>query len=95
LFVAAWKRTLPSPAYVCAAHQYEKLHEILSITVTQLVEVVMDLGRPSMARFPEGDVGLSAVEITESDLLYATEQVIPTTSLFPQLHMQATVGQAY
>ena len=40
-----------------------------------LVEVVMDLGRPPLARFPSGDFLLSHRPISFDDLLHATSQV--------------------
>ncbi|KAF4348634.1 protein SEEDLING PLASTID DEVELOPMENT 1 [Cannabis sativa] len=41
----------------------------------QLIEVVMDLGRKPLARFPSGDFVLSDSPITLKDLEYATSQV--------------------
>jgi stage III sporulation protein SpoIIIAA len=41
----------------------------------ELLEVVMDLGRPPMARFPGHDEALSEVAVTQEDLDYATQQV--------------------
>ncbi|PON45683.1 ATPase, dynein-related, AAA domain containing protein [Parasponia andersonii] len=41
----------------------------------QLIEVVMDLGRKPLARFPSGDFVLSDSPITVEDLEYATSQV--------------------
>ncbi|XP_062093286.1 protein SEEDLING PLASTID DEVELOPMENT 1 [Humulus lupulus] len=41
----------------------------------QLIEVVMDLGRKPLARFPSGDFVLSDSPITVKDLEYATSQV--------------------
>lgn len=41
----------------------------------QLIEVVMDLGRKPLARFPSGDFVLSACPITFEDLEHATSQV--------------------
>ncbi|PON98401.1 ATPase, dynein-related, AAA domain containing protein [Trema orientale] len=41
----------------------------------QLIEVVMDLGRKPLARFPSGDFVLSHSHITVEDLEYATSQV--------------------
>jgi hypothetical protein len=38
-------------------------------------QVVMDLGRPPLARFPDGDVRLSESPITQADLDYAVSQV--------------------
>ncbi|KAG0450739.1 hypothetical protein HPP92_026538 [Vanilla planifolia] len=40
-----------------------------------LVEVVMDLGRSPLARFPSGDFVLSERAITDEDIQYATSQV--------------------
>eukprot|EP00955_Chlamydomonas_euryale_P086500 364218-Chlamydomonas_euryale.AAC.20 len=44
--------------------------------MTQIVEVVMDLGRRPVARFPSGDVKLSAEAITDADLDFAISQVL-------------------
>ncbi|GLC40671.1 hypothetical protein PLESTM_001099900 [Pleodorina starrii] len=41
----------------------------------ELLEVVMDLGRPPLARFPSGDVKLSQQPITAEDLDFAVRQV--------------------
>ncbi len=41
----------------------------------QLVEVVMDLGRPPLARFPQGEVQLSMVPVSAEDLNLAVKQV--------------------
>ena len=43
--------------------------------VSELLEVVMDLGRCPEARFPDRDVVLSTQEVGESDLDYARERV--------------------
>jgi stage III sporulation protein SpoIIIAA len=44
-----------------------------------LLEVVMDLGRPPLARFPGGDARLGEGVITGADLEYAVAQVRPGT----------------
>ena len=41
----------------------------------QLIEVVMDLGRKPLARFPSGDFVLSDCPITVQDIEFATSQV--------------------
>ena len=41
----------------------------------QLVEVVMDLGRPPLARFPQGEVQLSLLPVSLEDLSLAVQQV--------------------
>jgi stage III sporulation protein SpoIIIAA len=41
----------------------------------ELLEVVMDLGRPPIARFPSGDVRLTEEAVTNEDLQYAVDQV--------------------
>ncbi|KAL4421440.1 hypothetical protein ABPG75_010731 [Micractinium tetrahymenae] len=41
----------------------------------QLLEVVMDLGRPPLARFPSGDLRLSEEAVSVEDLQYAVDQV--------------------
>ncbi|XWS52147.1 hypothetical protein CRYUN_Cryun11dG0042300 [Craigia yunnanensis] len=43
--------------------------------VRELIEVVMDLGRKPLARFPSGDFVLSDCPITVQDIEYATSQV--------------------
>ena len=43
--------------------------------VEQLLEVVMDLGRPPLARFPSGDSRLSEAHVTSEDLAFAIQQV--------------------
>ncbi|KAG2437959.1 hypothetical protein HXX76_005574 [Chlamydomonas incerta] len=43
--------------------------------IEQLVEVVMDLGRPPSARFPHGDVDLCPTPMTADDLAMAVRQV--------------------
>ena len=42
----------------------------------QLIEVVMDLGRKPLARFPTGDFVISEYPITVQDIEHATAQVI-------------------
>lgn len=42
----------------------------------KLMEVVMDLGRTPLARFPSGDYELSDCPITFQDLEFATSQVL-------------------
>ncbi len=41
------------------------------------LQVVLDLGRPPVARFPSGDVKLSHTAITAQDLEWAVQQVRP------------------
>ena len=43
--------------------------------LTDLIEVVMDLGRLPEARFMEGDVYLSEHEVTQDDLRSVTESI--------------------
>lgn len=50
----------------------------------QLIEIVMDLGRKPLARFPSGDFFISDFPITLQDIEHATSQVfgtMPTTCL--------------
>jgi stage III sporulation protein SpoIIIAA len=47
--------------------EHPELHE--------LIEVVMDLGRKPLARFPSGDFVLSELPITAEDIVHATSQV--------------------
>lgn len=42
----------------------------------QLMEVVMDLGRKPLARFPSGDFVISEYPITVQDIQHATAQVL-------------------
>jgi stage III sporulation protein SpoIIIAA len=52
----------------------------------QIVEIVMDLGRPPLARFPAGDMRLSEDVITLEDLQHAIDRVsnsLETHSVFP------------
>lgn len=44
----------------------------------QLIEVVMDLGRKPLARFPSGDFVISDYPITLQDIEHATSQVFET-----------------
>lgn len=44
--------------------------------IEQLIEVVMDLGRQSIARFPSGDWIISEEPIKHEDLLHAISKVI-------------------
>jgi stage III sporulation protein SpoIIIAA len=46
---------------------HERLYELL--------EVVMDLGRPPTARFPGADERLAVAPVTQEDLDYAVTQV--------------------
>ena len=41
----------------------------------QLVEIVMDLGRPPLARFPSGDLRLADDVISNADLAHAISKV--------------------
>ena len=41
----------------------------------QLVEVVLDLGRPPYARLPQGDVRLSEAPVSQTDLTAAVSMV--------------------
>ena len=50
-----------------ALEAHEQLHELL--------EVVMDLGRPPLARFPGGDARLSEAPVTADDLAQACAKV--------------------
>lgn len=56
------------PVVVCdVLEQHPQLYELL--------EVVMDLGRPPLARFPSGDVRLSQTPVSTEDIEYAIDQV--------------------
>ncbi len=54
-------------------HSHEYMH-------MQLVEIVMDLGRPPLARFPSGDLKLADDVISLADLDHAISKVLCTTS---------------
>jgi hypothetical protein len=54
-----------------------------------LVEVVMDLGRPPLARFPSGDFLLSHHPISFDDLQHATSQVPSQSSALNWLLVQS------
>ena len=41
----------------------------------ELLEVILDLGRPPEARFPSGDMTLDATEVGEDDLEYVVSRV--------------------
>lgn len=43
--------------------------------LAELLEVVLDLGRPPVARFPGGDLRLAEQPVTPDDLQYAVAQV--------------------
>ena len=43
--------------------------------VSELLEVILDLGRPSEARFPQREVVLNPQEVTESDIEYVASRV--------------------
>lgn len=47
----------------------------MAIRLLQLLEVVLDLGRSPIARFPDGDVRLADEPIALTDLQLAVEQV--------------------
>lgn len=59
--------SLTQSAVRTALEAHEQLHELL--------EVVMDLGRPPLARFPGGDVKLSEEPVTAEDLAQAVDKV--------------------
>ena len=46
----------------------------------QLLEIVMDLGRPPLARFPSGDLRLADEVISNADLDHAISKVAPCSS---------------
>lgn len=50
-----------------------------AVLSAQLIEVVLDLGRPPYARLPTGDVRLSDVAVRQSDLDAAIALVSPYT----------------
>ena len=53
----------------------------------QLIEVVMDLGRKPLARFPSGDFVLSDCPIAVQDIEFATSQVSSFFIYFCFLHV--------
>ena len=63
----------------CARSMFECHHagtcsEIVAACM-QLVEIVMDLGRPPLARFPSGDLRLADDIISSADLEHAISKV--------------------
>ena len=48
---------------------------MLTHLVLQLVEVVLDLGRPPYARLTDGDLRLADEPVTQADLDFAIQQV--------------------
>lgn len=52
------------------------IHQFIGANNVQLVEVILDLGRPPVARFSGEDVRLSEDLVTRLDLQAAVEQVI-------------------
>lgn len=54
-------------------HISQVLHKQLGIK--ELLEVILDLGRPSEARFPQREVVLNPQEITEQDIEYVTARI--------------------
>lgn len=53
--------------------QQRQSHECMHV---QLVEIVMDLGRPPLARFPSGDLKLADDVISTADLDHAISKVL-------------------
>lgn len=48
---------------------------LVALELLQLMEVVLDLGRPPVARFPSGDMKLSEAPLAQSDLSAAVTMV--------------------
>ena len=73
--------------------QVQASEVLISFVDAQVVEIVMDLGRPPLARFPAGDLRLSEEVITLEDLQHAIDRVcraraslrLPSLKLFWQL----------
>lgn len=57
----------------------------------ELIEVVMDIGRKPLARFPSGDFVLSDCPITVQDIEHATSQVYHF-SPFACLHIKCSIN---
>lgn len=51
------------------------VHYNTNLPIPQLIEIVMDLGRVPLARFPEGDFLFSDMLVTENDLLETLDLV--------------------
>lgn len=88
--LASSRRTVPhaasSDAWSFELEELDKLFGLLPQSVksaleehgemTDVLEIVLDLGRPPLARFPlSGDIKLSANVVTREDLTYAVKQV--------------------
>ncbi|MCJ7744649.1 MAG: AAA family ATPase [Dehalococcoidales bacterium] len=54
-------------------HIYQPLCQ--QTDISELIEVVMDLGRPPEARFPQREIVLSPQEVTEKDIEYVTARI--------------------
>jgi stage III sporulation protein SpoIIIAA len=70
----------PSKATVGMTAGTLPCHEVSAQAITecmhmQLVEIVMDLGRPPLARFPSGDLKLADDVISPADLDHAISKV--------------------
>ena len=60
----------------------------------QLVEIVMDLGRPPLARFPSGDLRLADDVISSADLEHAISKVYALL-LTGSLQLMSLLMQGY
>uniref|UniRef100_A0A803MZN4 Uncharacterized protein n=1 Tax=Chenopodium quinoa TaxID=63459 RepID=A0A803MZN4_CHEQI len=60
----------------------------------KLMEVVMDLGRNPIARFPSGDFELSDCPITFQDLEFATSQCLVNDAALARLAGELIIGAA-
>ena len=63
-------------------------------TCMQLVEIVMDLGRPPLARFPSGDLRLADDVISSADLEHAISKVYALL-LTGNLQLMSLLMQGY
>lgn len=54
-------------------HIYQPLCQ--QTDISELIEVVMDLGRPPEARFPQREIVLSPKEVSEEDIEYVTARI--------------------
>ena len=70
---AAWDSEIELLAQTLPAHLYQALHE--RIDPTELLEIVLDLGREPEARVPGREVLLGERPVTAADLDYVANRV--------------------
>ena len=70
---ARWEREIELLAQALPPHLYHALHERTG--PSELLEIVLDLGREPEARVPGREILLSDLPVTESDLDYVAERI--------------------